>query len=99
MNSAFSPSRLLLDHAASPIGTFSIVCDERGSLRDIERLIKRELEREVVVGFEPSAHAAPRPVQPPRGGRNPGQPGKPQARKTAQNPGGPQQHRTGSRHR
>ncbi len=36
MNSAFSPSRLLLDHAASPIGTFSIVCDERGSLRALE---------------------------------------------------------------
>jgi ATP-dependent RNA helicase RhlE len=77
----------------------SLVChDERGSLKDIERLIKRTLEREVVEGFEPSATAAPRPVQPPRGARNP-QPGRPQGQKAAQKPGGPQQHRTGSRHR
>jgi ATP-dependent RNA helicase RhlE len=78
----------------------SLVChDERGSLRDIERLIKRELEREVIEGFEPSAHAAPRPVQPPRGGRKPLQPGGPQARRQAQNAGSPPQHRSGSRHR
>lgn len=30
------PSQLLLDHAASPIGTFSVVCDERGCLRALE---------------------------------------------------------------
>jgi methylated-DNA-[protein]-cysteine S-methyltransferase len=36
MNSGSSPSQLLLDHAASPIGTFSIVCDERGCLRALE---------------------------------------------------------------
>ena len=77
----------------------SLVChDERGSLRDIERLIKRDLEREVIVGFEPSAHAAPRPVQPPRGARKP-QPGRPQGQKAPQKPGGPQQHRSGARHR
>jgi ATP-dependent RNA helicase RhlE len=72
--------------------------DERGSLRDIERLIKRDLEREVIPGFEPSAIAPPKPVQPPRGARKP-QPGRPQAQKTGQKPGGPQQHRSGSRHR
>ncbi|WP_265948428.1 DEAD/DEAH box helicase [Dechloromonas sp. A34] len=78
----------------------SLVChDERGSLRDIERLIKRDLEREVVAGFEPSAHAAPRPVQPPRGARKPQQPGRPQGQKAPQKPGGPQQHRSGARHR
>jgi ATP-dependent RNA helicase RhlE len=77
----------------------SLVChDERGSLRDIERLIKRTLEREVVEGFEQSAHAAPRPVQPPRGARKPQQPGGSQARKPAAKPGGPQQHRSGTRH-
>lgn len=30
------PTQLLLDQAASPIGTFSIVCDERGRLRALE---------------------------------------------------------------
>ena len=77
----------------------SLVChDERGQLKDIERLIKRTLEREVIEGFEPSATAAPRPVQPPRGPRKP-QPGRPQGQKAGQNPGGQQQHRSGSRHR
>lgn len=78
----------------------SLVChDERGNLKDIEKLIKRSIERVVVPGFEPSATAAPRPVQPPRQPRT-GQPsGKPQARKPAAKPGGPAQHRSGSRHR
>jgi len=78
----------------------SLVChDERGNLRDIERLIKRTLDREVIPGFEQSAHAAPRPVQPPRGGRKPQPPGGAQQRKPAAKPGGPAQHRSGSRHR
>jgi ATP-dependent RNA helicase RhlE len=78
----------------------SLVChDERGNLKDIEKLIKRSIERVVVPGFEPSATAAPRPVQPPRQPRS-GQPsGHPQARKPAAKPGGPAQHRSGSRHR
>ncbi len=75
----------------------SLVChDERGNLKDIEKLIKRTLERVVVPGFEQSATAAPRPVQPPRGGRAPQ---RAPAQKNAQKPGGAQQHRTGSRHR
>src|SRR5574343_84834 len=46
----------------------SLVChDERQQLRDIEKLIKRTLDKEVVEGFEISAVAAPRPPQPPRG--------------------------------
>lgn len=73
--------------------------DERGFMRDIERLIKRTIEREVVVGFEPSAIAPPAPVQPQRGARRPSQPGKAQAPKTSQTRGGPPQHRSGSRHR
>ena len=49
----------------------SLVChDERAQLKDIEKLIKRNLERVVIEGFEQSAHAAPRPSQPPRGPRD-----------------------------
>jgi ATP-dependent RNA helicase RhlE len=73
--------------------------DERGFMRDIERLIKRDIEREIVPGFEPSAIAPPAPVQPQRGARRPSQPSKAQAPKTGQNRGGPPQHRSGSRHR
>jgi hypothetical protein len=63
----------------------SLVChDERGELKDIEKLIKRSLERIVIPGFEQSAHAAPRPVQPPRGPRKPQQ-GRPQTPKPAKN--------------
>ena len=77
----------------------SLVChDERGHLRDIEKLIKRNLERVVIPGFEQSATAIPRPVQPPRGARKP-QGDRPQGRNSPQKPGGPQQHRSGSRHR
>jgi ATP-dependent RNA helicase RhlE len=77
----------------------SLVChDERGNLKDIEKLIKRSIERVVVPGFEPSATAAPRPVQPPRQPRQP-RAGQPQGRNAAAKPGGPAQHRSGSRHR
>ena len=42
----------------------SLVCvDEHVMLRDIERLIKRELPKEVVPGFEPDPNARPQPVQ------------------------------------
>ena len=80
----------------------SLVChDERGQLKDIEKLIKRSLERVVIEGFEQSAHATPRPVQPPRGARKPqGQAQvKTQSAKTAKNSGRPQQHHNGNRHR
>lgn len=78
----------------------SLVChDERPQLKDIEKLIKRSLDRVVIEGFEQSAHAASRPVQPPRGPRKPQSQAKPLGQKTTQKPGGPQQHRTGSRHR
>src|SRR5574343_1371285 len=78
----------------------SLVChDERAQLKDIEKLIKRSLERVVIDGFEQSAVAAPRPVQPPRGARKPqGQP-RSQAPKAGKNPGRPQQHHSGNRHR
>jgi ATP-dependent RNA helicase RhlE len=78
----------------------SLVChDERAQLKDIEKLIKRSLERVVVPGFEQSAQAAPRPPQPPRGQRKPQPQGKPQGQKFAQKSGRPQQHHSGSRHR
>jgi ATP-dependent RNA helicase RhlE len=80
----------------------SLVChDERAQLKDIEKLIKRSLERVVIEGFEQSATAAPRPVQPPRpprqpqgraGGQKPGQ-------KQGAKGGRPQQHHSGARHR
>ena len=42
----------------------SLVCvDEHEMLRDIEKLIKRELPKEVVPGFEPDPHARAQPIQ------------------------------------
>jgi ATP-dependent RNA helicase RhlE len=49
----------------------SLVCvDERGFLRDIERLIKREIPSVVVPGFTPDPHARAQPIlqRQPRGG-------------------------------
>ncbi|BBN87156.1 DEAD/DEAH box helicase [Azospira sp. I09] len=51
----------------------SLVChDERDNLRSIERLIKKDLEKEVLPGFEPSANPTPAPPQN-RGGQRQGQ--------------------------
>ncbi|MDR2189293.1 MAG: DEAD/DEAH box helicase [Azonexus sp.] len=73
----------------------SLVChDERGNLRDIEKLIKRPIERLVIPGFEAAATAAPRPAPPPRPPRRP-----PVARPAKSQAGGPTRHRSGSRHR
>ena len=51
----------------------SLVCvDEHGMLKDIEKLIKRKLPAEVIVGFEPDPNAKPQPIQlrsPGHGGR------------------------------
>ncbi|WP_374580950.1 DEAD/DEAH box helicase [Pseudoduganella sp.] len=42
----------------------SLVCvDEHIMLRDIERLIKQTLPREVIPGFEPDPNAKPQPIQ------------------------------------
>jgi ATP-dependent RNA helicase RhlE len=42
----------------------SLVCvDEHDMLRDIERLIKRELPREIIAGFEPDPNARPQAIQ------------------------------------
>jgi len=41
----------------------SLVCvDEEIFLRDIEKLIKRSIPREVIPGFEPDPHAKPEPI-------------------------------------
>jgi ATP-dependent RNA helicase RhlE len=48
----------------------SLVCvDERGFLRDIERLIKRSIPQHVVAGFEPDPDARAQPVFAQRGRR------------------------------
>jgi ATP-dependent RNA helicase RhlE len=42
----------------------SLVCvDEKSLLHDIERFIKREINVEVIVGFEPDPNAKPQPIQ------------------------------------
>ncbi|AYQ86301.1 RNA helicase [Burkholderia gladioli] len=42
----------------------SLVCvDEKQLLRDIEKLIKREIPQEVIAGFEPDPNAKPEPIQ------------------------------------
>jgi ATP-dependent RNA helicase RhlE len=47
----------------------SLVCvDEKKLLADIERVIKRELPKEIVPGFEPDPHAKPEPIQQRSGG-------------------------------
>jgi ATP-dependent RNA helicase RhlE len=51
----------------------SLVCiDESGYLRDIERLIKREIPSVVVPGFEPDPHAKAEPIQLRTPGHRPG---------------------------
>jgi ATP-dependent RNA helicase RhlE len=52
----------------------SLVCvDEHRLLRDIERLLKKDIEKKVVAGFEPDPRIKPEPIQKPRGARD-GQP-------------------------
>ncbi len=49
--------------AGSPGEAISLVCvDEEGFLRDIERLIKRSIPREVVPGFEPNPNERAEPI-------------------------------------
>ena len=75
----------------------SLVChDERPQLKDIEKLIKRTLERLEIAGFEQAAVAAPRPAPQPRPPRKPAAAGKPAS---ARNASPRQQRHSGSRHR
>ena len=53
----------------------SLVCvDEFEYLKNIEKLIKKTLIREVVEGFEPDPSIKPEPIQQGRGGKSQGQP-------------------------
>ena len=61
----------------------SLVCvDERQLLKDIEKLIKRSIEQEVVPGFEPDPNAKPEPIQQRRGQGGAGR-GEPRAAQSA----------------
>ncbi|MCW4151768.1 DEAD/DEAH box helicase [Halomonas sp. 18H] len=63
----------------------SLVCvDEHGLLKNIERLIKRDLVKHIEPGFEPDPNAKPEPIENGRGGRGRGGGGKPSGGK----PGG-----------
>jgi ATP-dependent RNA helicase RhlE len=77
----------------------SLVChDERDNLKDIEKLIRRELPRERLAGFEPSLHPGPRPA-PAAPAAKPA-PRRPGAREESRRPPGPAaRHRSGSRGR
>ena len=82
----------------------SLVCvDEHKLLTDIEKMLKRQLPKEVVAGFEPDPHVKPEPIQ---NGRQRGQVsnhGQPTTRFTAepssQTPTKPKAAPTGARRR
>ena len=58
----------------------SLVCvDEFGLLKDIEKLIKRNLEREIIEGFEPDPNAKAQPIQMRSEGHTPQRRGSPRA--------------------
>ncbi len=49
----------------------SLVCvDEHKLLRDIERMLKKDIEKRVVAGFEPDPRIKPEPIQKPRSARS-----------------------------
>jgi ATP-dependent RNA helicase RhlE len=89
----------------------SLVCvDEHKLLRDIERLLKRPLEKRVMPGFEPDPSIRPEPIQngrgtpAPRAGRPGGAARKPASPRPPQRPAregqrGGATHHNGSRHR
>jgi ATP-dependent RNA helicase RhlE len=67
----------------------SLVCvDEHDMLKDIEKLIKRELPREVIAGFEPDPNARPQPIQL-RSGNSGGRQRPPGKAPAVKNPSGP----------
>ncbi len=75
----------------------SLVCvDEHDYLRDIEKLIKRTLPREVVAGFEPDPHARAQPIQQRQGYAHPRSGGLPGA--TQNRPKGAQRQQHGRAH-
>ncbi|MCW8830983.1 MAG: helicase-related protein, partial [Gammaproteobacteria bacterium] len=74
----------------------SLVCvDELKLLKDIEKLIKRDIPKDVIDGFEPDLSIKPEPIQRGRGGqqRSGGSNRRPQRSRN----GGGQQGRSGNR--
>jgi ATP-dependent RNA helicase RhlE len=60
--------------AGSSGEAISLVCvDEHRLLRDIERLLKKDIEKKVVPGFEPDPRIKAEPIQTGRGGARAGQ--------------------------
>jgi ATP-dependent RNA helicase RhlE len=91
--------------AGSSGEAISLVCvDENRLLRDIERLLKRELEKKVMPGFEPDPSIRPEPIAngsrtaQPRSPRRPGTPGAAPPRSAPPRKRDGHQH-MGSRHR
>ncbi|RTR06359.1 DEAD/DEAH box helicase [Halomonas nitroreducens] len=67
----------------------SLVCvDEHGLLKNIERLIKRDLEKHIEPGFEPDPNAKPEPIENGRGGGGRGRNGGGRGGKPQQAQGG-----------
>jgi ATP-dependent RNA helicase RhlE len=65
----------------------SLVCvDERDYLRDIERLLRREVPKVVVAGFEPDPSVRPEPIRQGRGQRGSGRPQAPRRGGRSQHP-------------
>jgi ATP-dependent RNA helicase RhlE len=84
----------------------SLVCvDEHGLLRDIERLLKKDIEKKVVAGFEPDPRIRPEPIQTGRGARQaprgaPSGQRRPQGGKPSRSgPRGGASHHSGARNR
>ena len=82
----------------------SLVCvDEHNLLRDIERLLKCEIDKEIIPGYEPDSRIKAEPVK--RGGaqrpsgRGGARPGKHARAKTAKKRGGPRKRSSGRQRR
>jgi ATP-dependent RNA helicase RhlE len=82
----------------------SLVCvDERNLLRDIERLLKCEIDKEIIPGYEPDSRIKAEPVR--KGGsqrptgRGGARPGKNARARTAKKPGGPRKRSSGRQRR
>jgi len=59
----------------------SLVCvDEHSLLRDIERLLKKDIEKRIVPGFEPDPRIRAEPIENGRRSNQPGKPGAPGGR-------------------
>jgi ATP-dependent RNA helicase RhlE len=70
--------------AGRPGHAVSLVCvDEHESLRDIERLLKCQLEKQIIPGYEPEPRIRPEPIGTKNGHQRPGRSAGKQGRKKA----------------